>query len=56
MLFFGIPTKCPMDAGSFCQNDIKKSVMPSTRRLLGLMIGDVFVEAKIEHNDNVRFN
>lgn len=56
MTFFGIPTKCPMEAGTFCRNDIKQSITPSTSRFFGIVLGDILMEAKIEHNDNVRLN
>ena len=51
ILFLGIPPNCPMDTGIFCQNDFKHIISPSTARILGLALGDVLVEAKIEHND-----
>ena len=51
MLFFGIPTKCPMDSGIFCQNNFKHTISPATAKILGLALGDVLMEAKIEHND-----
>ncbi|CAO1340913.1 unnamed protein product [Diamesa hyperborea] len=55
MLQFGIPTKCPMEAGTFCQNDKKHLLSPATTKMIGLLVGGVVAEAKIEHNDNAKY-
>ncbi|CAO1339227.1 unnamed protein product [Diamesa tonsa] len=55
MMFFGIPTKCPMEAGTFCQNDIKYLLTPAAKKMIGLGLGGVVAEAKLEHNDNMEF-
>ncbi|GAB0098868.1 hypothetical protein DMENIID0001_146720 [Sergentomyia squamirostris] len=48
---FGLPEKCPVDAGQNCQDASKRADISKYKRYLALARGLIQVEARIEHEN-----